>query len=176
MDRSLVTGCRRCWSDLGVLCGEEMLTEGDSLPGRLEVGCTCGGCPAEILARLLASAWVALAPPLVQGCLHPHPCNTGAPAGPSSLLGTTAISPWEGGGYTLDCAQGSRANVLQAGAGGSGHGAQLAVGRTHGIARSHAEAPCWHLPSASEETPADAAGLLSRDYWAAAEASPGCFI
>lgn len=130
----------------------------------------------QISACLLASAWVALAPPPVQGCLHPHPCNMGALAGTSPLLETAAVSPGEGGGRTLDCVQGPHANMLQAGTGGSGHGAQLAVGRSHGVASSRSEVPCWHLLSASEEMPADAAGLLSCDYWAVAEGSPGCFV
>lgn len=76
----------RCWSGVEVLCvptGEEMLTERDALPGVSEVA---EGCPAEMPAWLLASTRVALAPALVQGCLHPHPGNIGVP-------GCTQLAP-----------------------------------------------------------------------------------
>lgn len=53
------------------------------------------------------------------------------------------------------------------------HGVHLAVRRTHSIAYSCLEALWQHLPSSSEKMPADAAGLLSHDYWAALEASLG---
>lgn len=100
----------------------------------------------------------------------------GTLAGLSLFLSTAAIPAWEGDENTLDCLQGSCAIVLEAGAGWSVHGVHLAVRRTHGITYSCSEALCQHPSSSSEEMPADAAGLLSHDYWAALEASPGSFI
>lgn len=135
--------------------------------------------PAQVgaLQRHLHGSWQAHGWPwllLCKGACILIPVTQEHQAVPSSLLGTAAISPREGGGHTLDCVQGSCPSILQAG--GSGHRARLAVGRTHGIVCSRSEPPCRHLSSASKEMPADAAGLLSHDYWAAAEASPGCFI
>lgn len=138
-----------------------MLSERNTLPGVSEYPSQVGPCrgTCETLGECVEDPEL---PQLL--LLHPHPCNTGAPAAPSSLLGPAAMSPWEGGGHALACVQGPRADALQAGCWWE---------RTRSTARciacSCSEAPCRHLPSASEETPADAAGLLSRDYRAAAE-------
>jgi len=87
----------------------------------------------------------------------------GAPPGPSSFLGTAAISPWEGGGHILDCVQGPCANVLQCG---------------HWWERIWSMSRCpedlWHHVSMLRGAVLASAGL--HDDWAAAEASPGCFI